>query len=247
MSTRTVRDVMTADVITADPQTPYKEIVDRMARGGVSALPVVDERGHVVGVVSEADLLHKVELAGDEGHRHLFERRRRRAAREKAAGDSAGEVMSRPAVTIGPDAPLEEAARLMDSERVKRLPVVDPQGALVGVVSRRDLLRMYTRPDDDIRADILDRVVRGILAVEPPQIDAAVDEGVVTLTGQVNRRSTTEIAVRLAHGIEGVVDVVDRLTYEYDDSADIRRHYTFDSDVGGPGRPRDGTPGRAAR
>jgi CBS domain-containing protein len=238
-----VRDVMTEDVITADPQTPYKEIVERMARGGVSALPVVDEGGRVVGVVSEADLLHKVEVSGEDSHRRLLERRRRRAHREKAAGDSAGEVMTRPAITIAPDATLAEAARLMEAEQIKRLPVVDPQGRLVGVVSRRDLLSVYTRPDDDIRRDIIDRVLRGVLALEPSQVDVTVDEGVVTLTGQVNRRSTTEIAVRLVRGVEGVVDVVNRLGYEYDDSEDIHRHYTFDAEVGGPERYRRGAAG----
>jgi CBS domain-containing protein len=238
---------MTHKVITAEPQTGYKDIVDRMARGGVSALPVVDERGQVVGVVSEADLLHKIEISAEEGHWHLFDRRRRRSAREKAAGDTAGEVMSRPAITVGPDTPLAEAARLMESEHIKRLPVVDQEGKLLGIVSRRDLLSVYTRADDTIRQDIVDRVIRGILAVEPPQIDATVADGVVTLTGHTGRRSSAEIAARLVHGIEGVVDVVNRLEYEYDDSEDVHRRYTFDADVGGPERPRDGRSGPTPR
>jgi CBS domain-containing protein len=232
---------MTQRVITVGPGTGYKEIVDRLARAGVSALPVLDERGRVVGVVSEADLLHKVEMSGDEGHRHLLERRRRRAARQKAAGDTAGEVMSRPAVTIAPGASLAEAARLMEAERIKRLPVVDPHGALVGIVSRRDLLSVYTRTDDEIRTDIVDNVLRAIMSLTPEEADASVADGVVTLTGRTGRRSATEIAGRLAHRVEGVVDVVNRMEYEYDDSEDVRRRYLFDADVGGPGRPVDGT------
>jgi CBS domain-containing protein len=241
MAMRTVRDVMTGEVITAGPQMAYKEIVDRMARGGVSALPVVDEENHVVGVVSEADLLHKVEMSGEERHRHLLERRRRRVAREKAAGETAGEVMSRPAVTIAAAASLAEAARLMDAEQIKRLPVVDAQGVLVGIVSRRDLLSVYARSDDEIRREVLERILRDILSIEPPEIEAAVDGGVVTLTGRTGRRSTTRIAVRLVHGVPGVVDVVDRIEYEYDDSEDARRRYLFDAEVGAPERPLDGT------
>ncbi|HEY3009549.1 MAG TPA: CBS domain-containing protein [Micromonosporaceae bacterium] len=241
MSERTVRDVMTENVVTAEPGTSYKEIVDRLALAEVSALPVVDEQRRVVGVVSEADLLHKVEMSGDEGHRRLFERRRRRASREKAAGDTASEVMSRPAITIAPGASLPEAARLMEAERIKRLPVVDPRGTLLGIVSRRDLLSVYTRTDDEIRRDVVDTVLRDIMSLTPQEADAAVADGVVTLTGRTGRRSTTQIAVRLAHRVEGVVDVVNEMGYEYDDSGDVQRRYLFDAEVGGPGRPVDGT------
>jgi CBS domain-containing protein len=141
MRTPTVRDVMTTTVVAVRERASYKEIVDDLVAYGVSAMPVLDAGNWVVGVVSEADLLPKAELAGDHLQARLFERRRRRTARKN--GDTARELMTSPAITIGPDASIAEAARLMEAERVKRLPVVNAQGRLVGIVARRDLLRTY--------------------------------------------------------------------------------------------------------
>src|SRR5262245_29888422 len=108
-----VRDVMTTDVVSVREQTPYQEIVEILATRMVSAVPVVDEAEHVTGIVSEADLLRKIEFSGDETERHLFERRSRRAARAKAHGEVAAELMTAPPVTIAPDASLVTAAKLM--------------------------------------------------------------------------------------------------------------------------------------
>ena len=162
-----VRDVMTADVVSVREDTPYREIVEILAERQVSAVPVVDDSGHVTGVVSEADLLPKIEFSGDEGERHVFERRSRRSARAKAHGDLAGELMTAPAITIQPDASLVAAAKLMDDERVKRLPVVDDQSRPVGIVARRDLLKTHLRSDPEIGDEVRNDVLRDVMSIEP--------------------------------------------------------------------------------
>jgi CBS domain-containing protein len=140
-------------------------------------------------------------------------------------------LMTRPAVTIGPSATVASAARLMERHDVKRLPVVDGDH-LVGIVSRRDLLSTYLRPDDDIRAEVRGDVLQRVLLTDPTAVVVAVDEGVVTLTGKVDRRSTAEIAGRLARAVSGVVDLVNLLDWKYDDTAELKRHYVFDAQVG---------------
>jgi CBS domain-containing protein len=230
MNTRTVRSLMTHNVVTARPGTGFKEIVDTMATERVSALPVVDAEGHVVGVVSEADLLPRLDPPRDRAHALLIGRRRRAVA-AKAAGDVAADLMTTPAVTIGPDATAGAAARLMQQHRVKRLPVVDGEGRLVGIVSRRDLLATYLRADTDIRAEVRENVLRRDLLIGPTEVTASVHEGVVTLTGTVDRRSTARIVDRLVGTVTGVVDVANRLRWQYDDSEDINRRYVFDAQV----------------
>jgi CBS domain-containing protein len=213
-----VRDVMTPDVATVREQTPYREIVDTLAERRVSAVPVVDDFGHVLGVVSEADLLHKIEMAGEPHERRIFEGRRRRTARVKAAGGVAKELMTTPVVTTMADTAVAAAARLMENAEVKRLPVVDDLGRLVGIVSRADLLRVYLRPDEEIRHDVVEEVLRRVLWIEPGLVRVEVTGGVVKLVGQLDRRSTTMLAVRLAHAVAGVVEVVDELGFDFDDT-----------------------------
>jgi CBS domain-containing protein len=217
MSRWKVADVMTTDVASVRESAPYREIVDVLATRGVSAVPVVDASNRVVGVVSEADLLHKVEFKGEPIAASLFERRRRRMARDKAGGESAGELMSTPAVTVPGRTPVVEAARLMEAERVKRLPVVDDLGRLVGIVSRRDLLSVFLQPDAATRDEIIDQVLKRVLWVDPHDVSVEVHDGVVILAGELERRSLVPIAVRLTREVDGVVDVVDHLTYRNDD------------------------------
>lgn len=221
-----VRDVMTRRVLTAPPGFSYKEIVDTLIAAGVSALPVVAD-GRVVGVVSEADLLHKMEFDGAEAHAGLFERRRARSARAKAGGETATELMTSPAVTVTEDATLTAAAQLMERHDVKRLPVLDESGRLVGIVSRRDLLRPYLRGDDEIRTAVIERVMRGVLWLDPIDVVVAVTDGHVRLTGKVDRRSTAQIAVRLTRALDGVVGVTDELEWGFDDTT-LQHRYTFD-------------------
>jgi len=215
---RRVRDVMTPQVLTVDEQAPFKEIVALMDECRISALPVLDEKGRVVGIVSEADLLLKEEFPEGPAGGRLLQGRRQREERAKAAGDTAVELMTAPAVTIGPDATVTEAARLLHRHGIKRLPVVDPAGPLLGIVSRADLLKVFLRPDAEIAQAIRQEVLLRGMWVNPDTVVAEVRDGVVTLTGRLERRSLIPIAVSLVHGIDGVVGVVDRLTFELDDS-----------------------------
>ncbi len=212
-----VDDVMTREVVSVSPEASYMEIVAKLVDHTVSALPVVDGAGQVVGVVSEADLLPRVEVTDGA-----------RRPRRKAHAMRAEELMTAPAITIRPDAAVAEAARVLDATRFKRLPVVDGEGRLIGIVSRRDLLRMYTRGDDEIRADIVEKVLRRDLWVDPATMDVRVAAGVVTLTGELDTRSLAGIAVRLASAVPGVVRVDNRLRWAQDDSRSVRtRGYAF--------------------
>jgi CBS-domain-containing membrane protein len=214
---RRVRDVMTREVVTVDEDTPFKEIAELLADCHISAVPVLDPDGRVVGIVSEADLLLKEENPQGTPGGWPFEGRRRRATRAKAAADTAVELMTAPAVTVGPDATVAEAARLLHRHLIKRLPVVDPAGPLVGIVSRADLLKVFLRADDDIAREVREEVLMLAMWVDPDSVTVKVRDGVVTLTGQLERRSLIPIAVSLVYGVDGVVDVVDRLGFEVDD------------------------------
>ena len=223
-----VQDVMTRDVLVVTPGTPYREIVDSLVRRQVTAAPVVDQEGRVLGVVSEADVLHKVEFIGDEHERRTFERPSRRSAREKAHAAVASDLMSAPAITVRPETSVVAAARRIETARVKRLPVVDADGRLVGIVSRRDLLRMHLRPDPEIRDDIVENVLRRALWIDPVSVEVDVVDGKVMVGGRVERKSTAALVVRLTTDVPGVVTVIDRLAWDYDDSELVRaRGYAF--------------------
>jgi len=224
----TVQDVMTRDVASVPPDASYREVVDLLIDRGVSAAPVVDAGGQVLGVVSEADLLHKVEAVGERERRRIVRASRR--VMEKAHAATAGDLMTAPAVTVGPDATVTAAARRLEGERVKRMPVVDGAGRLLGIVSRRDLLRMHTRSDRDIRADVVEQVLRHTLWVDPEAMTVDVDRGTVTLHGRLDNRSLARLAVEFTAEVAGVVSVVDQLTWDFDDSGLVRSHdSTLDS------------------
>lgn len=213
----TVRDVMTEDVAVVRPSTPFKEVARMLADRGVSAVPVVDENDRLAGVVSEADLLYKEEYGKEEARFRLLASPDERTARSKATADVAGQLMTSPAVTISPDASLVAAAKLMDQRRVKRLPVLDAGGRLIGIVSRADLIKTFLRDDDEIREEVIRDVFMRVLWAEPEKFEVTVDDGVVTVSGELQLRSSTVIAVRLTRKVDGVVDVIDKLTYVIDD------------------------------
>ncbi|WP_433088851.1 CBS domain-containing protein [Dactylosporangium sp. CA-052675] len=218
---------MTRSVVTVSPDLGYKQIADLLVDMGVSAVPVVGDDRTVIGVVSEADLLHKVECNGADVHAGLFERRRSRRARQKAAGETARELMTSPAVTVPDGVPLTSAAQLMERHDVKRLPVLGADGGLVGIVARRDLLRRYLRTDDEIRADVIDGVLLGVLWLDPVEVDVTVADGHVTLSGSVDRRSTAQIAARLTRALDGVVGVTEDMRWGFDDTT-LRHRYALD-------------------
>jgi CBS-domain-containing membrane protein len=200
-----------------DEHASFKEVATLLVEHRVSALPVLDGEGRVAGIVSEADLLLKEEFPEGPPEARLFQGRRRRETRAKVAGDTAAELMTSPAVTIGPDASVAEAVRLLHRHGIKRLAVVDPAGPLLGIVSRADLLRVFLRSDADISREVRQVLLR-TMWVDPDTVVVEVHDGVVTLTGQLERWSLIPILVSLVRGLDGVVDVVDRLSFELDDS-----------------------------
>jgi CBS domain-containing protein len=212
-----VKDLMTTQVVTVGPATPFKELVARLANHRVSAVPVVDDAGLVLGVVSEADLLLKEEFPDPDADIPLFWTKRRRAEHDKAAAAAARDLMTVAVVSIAPDATVAEAARRMHTAQVKRLPVLGEGGRLVGIVSRSDLLKVFNRPDQAIRREILDEVIVGEFMMDPDRFFIQVHEGVVVLEGRVERRSLLPWLVRAVRGVEGVVQVEDRLAYDVDD------------------------------
>jgi CBS-domain-containing membrane protein len=215
---RRVRDVMTQEVVTVNEHASFKDVAMLIAERRISAVPVLDREGRVLGIVSEADLVLKEEYPEGPPEGRMFQGRRRRIAQAKAAGDTAAELMTAPAVTIGPDASIAEAARLLHRHGIKRLPVVDPAGPLLGIVSRADLLKVFLRSDADIAREIREQVLMLAMWMNPDTVAIDVRDGVVTLTGQLERRSLIPITVSLVRGLDGVVDVVDRLTFELDDT-----------------------------
>jgi CBS domain-containing protein len=213
----TVQDVMTHEVVTVRFETSYHDIVSLMAARGVSAVPVIDDFDRVLGVVSEADLLRKIEYGSEDAPR-FFEWGTRKKDKVKAHGGTAAELMSTPPVTVPPNASLVSAAKLLDREHVKRLPVINELGRLVGIVSRSDLLSVYLRPDHAIGEEIAENVLKGVLQLDVTEVQTEVAEGIATLTGQVDRKSTAQIAVHLTRSVPGVIDVADKLSFAYDDT-----------------------------
>ncbi|MFE1172875.1 CBS domain-containing protein [Streptomyces sp. NPDC058773] len=199
-----VSDVMTRTVAAVDRAARFKEIVETMEQWQVSALPVLAGEDRVVGVVSEADLLPKEEFRESDPDR--LEQLRQVDDVRRAGALTAGELMTAPALTVRGDATLSQAARIMARGPVKRLPVVDGHGALQGIVSRADLLKVFLRSDDDLAQEV--RYVVGELFTTPVRdLRVTVADGVVTLSGQVRDTSLIPVAARLIRAVEGVVDV----------------------------------------
>lgn len=216
-----VRDVMTRDVVSVNADTPYRTIVDALTGRQVSAAPVVDADRRVVGIVSEADLLHKVEFLGIAQQRRVFARHSHEPRKDDRHAVVVADLMTAPAVTVAPDTPVVAAVKRMEAEQVKRLPVVDERGRLLGIVSRRDLLSMHLRPDPAIRDEIVD-VLQRTLRIDPLAVQVDVADGMVTLTGTVDRSRAADLIVRLAGDVAGVVDVTDKLAWQHDEQ-DLNR------------------------
>ncbi|MFF6793647.1 CBS domain-containing protein [Streptomyces filamentosus] len=182
-----VGGLMTDDVVSAVPDMSFRDVAKLLAEHDISGLPVVDADDHVVGVVSESDLLARRAL-------------------------TARDVMSAPAVTVHAEEAAADAARLMVRRGVERLPVVDEEERLVGIVTRRDLLRVFLRPDPEIGRRVREEVLADALGLPTDAVDVHVLDGVVTLDGRVRLRSEAVMLRRLAERVEGVVAVVDRLS-----------------------------------
>lgn len=201
-----VRDVMTRDVAVVGRDAAFKDIVRTLQDRKVSALPVVDGGGRVLGIVSEADLLHKEEFRDSDPDRYTQLRRLSDLA--KAGSVTAGELMTRPALTVTADATLAQAARTMARAKVKRLPVVDADGRLEGVVSRVDLLKVFLRGDEEIAEEVRREVVAYLFPEPGSAVRVEALDGVVRLGGRIRDKSLVPVAARLVRAVEGVVDVV---------------------------------------
>jgi CBS domain-containing protein len=209
-----VKDVMTTEVIWVEEDAPFAAMAAALGQYRVSAFPVVNEKGQVTGVVSEADLLAKEALGGgDAGMPGMITGLLRHRELAKARGVTAHDLMTVPAVTISPDATVEHAARMMYLHRVKRLPVIDSDGRLIGIVSRADVLSVFGRPDEDIRADIVAATAANDVFAYPDTVAVTVRDGIVTFTGVPEPPQIGHEIVRQARHIEGVVTVRDRFTY----------------------------------
>nr|WP_042178596.1 CBS domain-containing protein [Kibdelosporangium sp. MJ126-NF4]CEL13281.1 CBS domain protein [Kibdelosporangium sp. MJ126-NF4]CTQ98972.1 CBS domain protein [Kibdelosporangium sp. MJ126-NF4] len=216
MHNPTVASVMTKDVVTVTPDTEFKQIVNLLATGQISAVAVLAKDGFPVGVVSEADLLHKQENEGAEPGHHSFTGRQARRWQRKAAALRAKDLMSTPVYTARPDDTLSAAARELARRGVRRLFVVDDH-KLVGVVSRRDLLSVFRRSDHDIRDEIVQEILVRTLWADPESVSVTVEDGVVTMLGRLERKCAVEIAGRLVPKIPGVIEVHNGMDYTWND------------------------------
>jgi CBS domain-containing protein len=207
----TVEEAMTSSVITVPTESTVTLAARVMCESGVSGLPVVDREGRVVGIVTEADLLHRAVLPD------VAEAAGRHASRREVSESTVGDVMSRDVVGVRRHDPLAKAARLMETARVRRLVVVGDDFTLEGVISRSDVVAALARPDRDIEDEIRSQVVDGLLGLEPQAVTVSVEDGIVTLVGSVTHRREAARLQRLASRVLGVSRVDSSVTWHADD------------------------------
>lgn len=211
-----ISELMSPDVLTVGPQASLKEVARRMLQAGVSGLPVTSDDGELVGIITEADF-----VAGEADRRavkragllRFFTDQHEVPSHERTVAD----VMTKDVVVVSPDADHAEAARLMEKERIKRLPVVD-DGQLVGLVSRADMLRAFVRPDQEIIEEIQEQVMRKILWIDPNRATIECVDGNVVLRGKLETRSDANLLVELTKRLDGVASVADHLDWDVDNT-----------------------------
>jgi len=212
-----LNELMTTDIITVGPDAPLKEAARRMIEAGISGLPVTDDEGALVGVITEADF-----VANEAGRRAPKRagllRHWLRDDDMPASGRKVGDVMSAQVKTLSPDADHAEAARTMQREGIKRIPVVDENGRLVGIVSRGDILRAFNRPDSVIISEITDHILREVLWIDPKLVSVTCDDGNVALSGRLETRSDAQLLAELTRRLDGVASVNDQLSWSYDNT-----------------------------
>jgi CBS domain-containing protein len=211
--TAKVADVMTPAPLTVRADTGLKEAARVMVDHRVSALPVVDDRGDLIGIISEADFVRRLAGRSDRALSVILERKL-----DEGAGATVEEAMTRRPVVIDPHATVAEAARLMTKHKVKRLPVVEG-GRLIGIVSRADLLGVYARTDSAIAEEIRHDGMVGMLGLDPESVEVTVIDGVVSLRGQLETRAEARMLAGFAERVDGVVKVVDELHFRIDEGA----------------------------
>lgn len=215
-----VRDVMSREVVSVSPSARLKDLAALLVEHRISGLPVIDDDGAIVGVVSEADLI--VKQLGNVSNRHrpmawLFDDRPDADELRRRAATTAAQAMTSPATTIDAGRPLREAATLMVNRGINRLPVTE-DGQLVGIITRADLVRAYLQRDQEILQTIRENVIRRTMWLEPDDLSVEVREGMVRIAGRVDRRSTATILGKLIGIVDGVEGVDSDLTWEFDDT-----------------------------
>ena len=206
----TVKDVMTTRVIWVKKDATFREMAVALRDHRVSAFPVIDDDGKVIGVVSEADMLTKEALVDELG---IFGGILHRRDQAKARGIIAGDLMTTAVVAVRPGDTVEHAAKLMYDRGVKRLPVTDESGHLVGIISRADVLSVFARTDEDIRKEITEDLLLGEFYTHPRTLNATVKDGIVTLAGVPETNEVGHEFARRVRHVQGVVAVRDRFTY----------------------------------
>jgi CBS domain-containing protein len=210
----TVKDVMSTHVIAARQSAAYKEMATMLHEQRVSAFPVVDGDNKVIGVVSEADLLAKEAFEGTVPR--TLQSLTRQRLRSQVNAVTAADLMTKPPVTIGPDKPVTDAARLMYNMRVKRLPVISDDGTLIGIVTRSDVLSVYSRPDAEVQRQITQDLILGKFLCDPGRFTVTVKDGIVTIEGTPETSVVGQDIIDAVRHMEGVVAVRDRLSYPLD-------------------------------
>jgi CBS domain-containing protein len=210
----TVKDVMSTHVIAVRQNAPYKEMAAMLHEQRVSAFPVIDDNNKVIGVVSETDLLAKEALEGTVPR--TLQSLTRQGVRTRVNAVIAADLMTKPPVTIGPDEPVTHAALLMYNKRVKRLPVISDDGTLIGIVTRSDVLSVYSRPDAEIKHQVTQELILGTFLCDPGRFTVTVKDGIVTIEGTPETTSVGHDIIDAIRHMEGVVAVRDRLAYPPD-------------------------------
>lgn len=216
-----VRELMTQQVLTIGPEAPIKDVARILVENRISGLPVCDIEGHVLGVVSEGDILYK-EHDPRESHLNgplgwIVDGTPNYAGYIKAQALTARKAMTSPAITIAPYESVADAARIMSERHVNRLPVVD-RGRLVGIVTRTDLVRAFTRSDTEIERELRQDVIERTMWIDSGRVEATVERGQATLSGRLHKRSDVELLSRLVARIPGVVAVDSSVTWDIDDA-----------------------------
>jgi CBS domain-containing protein len=199
-----LKSVMTTEVVCVAPDTPFKECVDMIRVHRVGALPVVDDSGRLLGILSESDLLRKEERATGRDE-------------PRATARTAAYAMTRTVITSTPESSLGQAARLMHAASIRHLPITDAEGRLIGIVSRADLLKVFLRSDESIRREIAEVLLPRAFGIPSGGLEIEVREGVVHVGGEVATSSTAQLIVAFIDRIEGVVGVEGEVGYRLDD------------------------------
>lgn len=222
-----VRDLMTTDPLAVAPETLLKEAARTMVRNKVSGLPVIRDE-ILVGIVTEGDFLRQ-EANRDQPYRFsLLDALFGEGPAEAPAAEFVSEVMTESVITIKPEATIGEAARVMANQRVKRLPVLEEDGALVGIISRADVVNAFTKPDEIIEDEVREDIVRRLLFLDPEDVGVTVVDGVVILSGEMENRTEAHLLEELTRRVEGVVRVDSQLTFLVDDQK-AERHYPLNN------------------